>query len=287
MAFHFLVTNAKAAKSSMRGGGAILSRCSKEKLLESKAIIACVIAVILIVLASRAFAQDSCFPRGDTYAKRLALIREEPGFPNAVIGLANRAGIYGVLHSTRVGGKCWAQVEDGWLLTDDLSVEPVPTPDPRTPSIVTWLKIKGDPEFRTEISRGLAYLLEKSPRWYRYVTLYPYSIEPTKPGAKTSWGTWPDRIVYIHRDTFISSTRLARALVHEACHIQQGIQGRLFRPGERYREVRNEQECVRMALQMVLDIEGYHSEIMVPIYVLSRPDWWWWVMTRGDPSLVS
>ena len=239
-------------------------------------LIASIIAPILIVLASHVFAQDSCYPHDVAYVERLTVIRERPGLYGRAIGAAKRAARYRVLDSKRVRRDCWAQVPVGWLLTDNLTAEPVPTPRPPTQSPVNLPRIKGDAEFVAQIAEGLAYLREKAPRWYRYVTQYRYTIEPCGPCPDRSLAQWPDKRVYIHEDTFVSPMRLARVLVHESCHIHQGVQGRWPTSEDgKYAAVHVEQECVSRELEMVLDIDPEHSYIDELGSKLAQPYKWW------------
>ena len=48
--------------------------------MKPKAFIPCVIALILIVLAGRAFAQQSCYPHNATHVQRHIAIWDQPGF---------------------------------------------------------------------------------------------------------------------------------------------------------------------------------------------------------------
>ena len=253
--------------------------------MKHKALIACVIALMLIALFSPASAHDSCYPHGVAYVERLAVIRDEAGYPSRVVALAYEAGALDVLNSMAVSGECWALVEKGWLLTEDLSANPVPTPPPPTLTPVKPLIIEGDAEFVAQISMGLSFLREQAPRWYRYVTQYQYSIQPAEPNAITSYARWPDKRVYIHDNRLDPMMMLALVLVHEACHIHQGMEGRWYRDG--FTQVRNEQECVRVELLSALEIAPEFDFINKLIELIAEPHWRWREVTRLDPSGTS
>ncbi|MCY3780055.1 MAG: hypothetical protein OXG78_07085 [Chloroflexi bacterium] len=250
--------------------------------MKPKAVIACVIALILIVLASPTSARDSCYPHDVAYVERLAVIYEEHGTPGVVIGLAFQAEAHHVQNSVRVSGECWVLVEKDWLLSEDLSAKPVTQLNLPAHTPAKLPTIKGDAKFRAQIAESLAYLQEEVPLWYRYVTQYRYTIEPTKPGAVKSYAQWPERRVYVHEDNLDSLISRPLLLVHEACHIHQGKEGRWNRGG--FTQVRNEQECVRMELLMALEIDAEDSVIGDIIVTVAEQHWWWRNVTLVDPT---
>ena len=119
----------------------------------------------------------------------------------------------------------------------------------------------------------MAYLREEAPRWYLYVTRPDYSIEPSEPGDERSRARGSESRVFIHEDTFVSPMRLARALVHESCHIHQHAENRW--PSVTYAAVRAEQECVSRELEMVVNIDPEHCYVQELGNKLASPYEWW------------
>ena len=242
----------------------------------SKALIVCVIAVILIVSASRALAQQSCYRHDVAYLQWLTVVRKKPGLYGRAISASWSQDGFPVTNSLPVRGDCWAKTYEGWLPAANLAAEPFPTPSPRTLTHVRLPLIKGDAEFVKQITIGLAFLRDKAPRWYQYVTQPEYSIEPTRSRDEKSRAQWPERRVNIHADTFVSPMRLARVLVHEACHIHQGEAARWPKIEDGcYARVHVEQECVSRELEMVVDIDLEHSHVVKRGYTLAKPYEWW------------
>ena len=237
--------------------------------MKSKALIAFVIALAPIILASHAFAQDSCFPHGLAYLEWQSVVREQPALWGRAISL-DQVGFRFVQDSKRFAGNCWAQVPSdvgrwrfGWLLAENLTAVRIPS-------------IYGDELFTAQINDGLEYLASKAPRWLLYVTQYEYRIEPTKPGETTSKAEWPAKIVRIHEDAFVSEQELATHLVHEACHIHQFEDGR-FPLSEvvTHGVVRMEQECIAREVEMLMDIAPEHELVQERRNLLGKAFGWW------------
>lgn len=238
--------------------------------MKSKALIEFVIALMLIVLNGRSFAQNSCFPLGYAYMNWHTLIREQPVLWSRAISLDKAGFLIRVQDTKRVYGNCWVQAplntgqaRVGWLLAENVTALRIPT-------------INGDERFNGQIIMGFNYLLEKAPRWFQYVTQPDYIIEPAKPRDTKSHMDWPARIVRVHEEAFVSQLKLASHLVHEACHIHQGIEERLpLNENETYVRVRIEQECVAREVEMMEDIDPEHDDVRERRNVLARPFGWW------------
>ncbi len=254
--------------------------------MKSTALISFVFAVILIILSSRASAYDGCFPHGYAYLKRLTVIREKPGLYGRAISASWSQDGFPVTNSLPVRGDCWAKTQDGWMLADNLTAEPIPVPDPSSLTPVRPLIIEGDTDFVAQILMGRSYLREEAPHWYRYVKRYRYTVEPCGPCEPgRSKARWPDKRVFIHEDTFVSPMRLASVLVHEACHIHQGYEDRWPTIDDGcYAYVRVEQECVSRELEMVVDIDLEHGFVVEHGKTIAELFEWW--ATNAVSSLV-
>ena len=237
--------------------------------MKSRALISFVAALFLIVLVSPVFAHEGCFPHGYAYRNWNTLVREQPVLWGRAISFDD-VGLLTVQDTKLVFGECWVQTpmnsgpwQVGWLLADDLTALRIPN-------------IKGDKRFEARIIEGFNYLLEKAPRWFRYVAQPDYIIEPTRPGDTKSHMVWPARIVRIHEEAFVSLLTLAWHLVHEACHIHQGVEERLpLHQNAIYVRVRVEQECVAREVEMMKDINSEHDDVQARINVLAKPFGWW------------
>ena len=122
--------------------------------MKSKALIAFVIALIPIALESHTSAQQSCNLHDVAYLRWLTVIREKPALYGRAIRATWSKDGFPVTNSVPVRGDCWAKAPDGWLLAENLTEEPVPTPGPPKQTSVRLPRIEGDAEFVAQIARG-------------------------------------------------------------------------------------------------------------------------------------
>ena len=254
--------------------------------MKSKSLIPFIIILTLIALNSLGSAQENCYLHDVGFTKWLTFIRDRPSLFGTVVAVATPSFRSNVLDRQHFRGDCWAKVEwgleevaVGWLLAENLSTEPVATPAVGLRVTLPSLEeqcINGGAEFEATIKANLMYLLEQAPQWYLYVVEPDYCIQPCEPcKLGTSHAIWLDGPVYVYEDDYKGESvrdptmRLARLLVHEACHVRQFDEKP--RPDVAYARVRVEQECVLRELEMVRNIDPEHIYNKVLVMVVAWP----------------
>ena len=251
--------------------------------MKSKSCIACVIALMLTAVGSRAASPEGCFPHPVALLKWRTDIYEQPDLLSDKIGHGEAARAFTALDSKLFGEDCWVQVRLEW------KHEP-PWGFLRDQNVTTgcvW-DIQDDVEFEAEIKKGLDYLEEKAPRWHQYVTQHDYSIGPAADDAGASTANWPACTVGIDKSAFESDLLvLATHLVHEACHIHQYVALHLPYEHETYARVRNEMECYGRELDMLQEIapedaleQANVDKLVQKVEKDFRQSYWWWAKCR-------
>ena len=247
--------------------------------MKSKLFIALVTAMMLTAVGSRAATEVACFPYAVALVESRTAIHEHHDLSSHEIGHGEAAERFAVQDRKLVNGDCWVQApmestqfRVGWLLDENLTTGCVRS-------------IKGDAEFQAKIIAGLEYLNEEALRWFEYVSQYAYSIKPAEPDAGMSEAKWPSCTVLIDKSAFESKVVLATYLVHEACHIHQYVEQRLYRQPERYVNVRMEKECYGRELEMLREIAPEHKLIQTLEEDFRQPYWWWAKCRLHTPAI--
>ena len=251
--------------------------------MKSKALIACVIALILTAGGIHATADLDCYAGEMVMIERNTVLWDQPGFSGRVVHGATSGPSLTLRDSEQKSGTCWAKIEllsematavqhkFVWFVIDDPTWEEMPMYcDP---------KIEGDEAFDKRIDEGRALLGPEGSYWYDYVMQYDFMIQPAEAGRETSYLSWPLRCVSIGTDALESPLGTAYTLVHEACHIQQGFAGRY--PENIEAEIRAEKECHAKALEMASQIDLTHSKVRLVSKMLKQDDRWWEAFVTG------
>ena len=252
--------------------------------MKSKLLIA-LVATLILTVVSPASAEFDCYADNVVNVQQAAVIWDEPGFSGRYIAWLEPGSDIRIVDWKQKSGKCWAQVEFvpdfataiqhkyGWWVLDDRTLEDM--------QAYCEPEIDGDDAFHERIDGVLAYVQDEASYWHEYVMQYEYIIQPAEPGEATSFASWPDKCVEIGTRALQSDTELAYTLVHEACHIKQGYEGRWPDPVDVEATVRAEKECHAKALEMVLEIYPTDCKALIVRWMLQQDDSWWRAFVMG------
>ena len=240
----------------------------------------CSCSTILLVLAVLAFfyftgrasadaggcfhyAQAKILSRTNTYSRPVDTL----GLHTSNSGALPAGTVVEVLASLKLKRLCWIQFDNGWLANSRVAVEPVDA----LPALTEQEAAERN------IEAALEHLKESSDHWYGYVAevvkeinVVPDLTLDDEPAAAVAH--FPEQTVSIHpRHTRESSPSvLAATLVHEACHLRQGLSGYANNAGIFERETRRERQCYTINALALQKLDANEEDLIEKLRCLGR-----------------
>ena len=175
---------------------------------------------------------ERCFSHDTAHITGNMNIREGPSTSNSKVGLATAGQSFEVLNAEQGDLYCWIQIDTGWIAKTGRVNGSTSDSQPVTAS-VSAIPITGTGWALRKLENAIGYLKEESQTWYSYVAEVVKRIDIVS-GLKlrgkevAAIAHFPAQTVSIHTRQITTSPRsvLISTLVHEACHLHQGIQMR-------------------------------------------------------------
>lgn len=181
------------------------------------------------------YAQVEILSRTNIYARPVDTL----GLHTSNAGALPAGTVVEVLASLKLNRLCWIQFDNGWLANSRVHIKPV-----------AQSALSEQEAAEAKITAALELLRESSDHYYSYVdeVVKEINVVPDleladEPAAAVA--RFPEQTVSIHPRHALESSPsvLAATLVHEACHIHQGLDGYARNAGIFQRETLRERQC--------------------------------------------